>query len=81
MLTFKQRWMFSFIAKQQSEWISPTIVGMAYGKDYNSSSSCASPTLLRLVSQGLLERSEKGKYRLSQKGKYLYNIEYSNDTI
>ena len=45
-------------------WTSPTELGLAiWGKGRHSSS--ASPTCLRLVKAGKLERNQRGHYRLS----------------
>lgn len=51
-------------------WWSPTGVGAAFLDAFGrpSSSSWASPKLLRLANQGLLRRNAKGHYRLTIKG-------------
>jgi len=49
---------------QGKDWTSPTQIGIkVWGFPHHSST--ASPVCLRLVSRGLLERNNRGHYRLS----------------
>ena len=47
------------------DWTSPTWIGQhAGGQSYYSASAWASPKCKRLVKAGVLERNERGQYRL-----------------
>ena len=50
-------------AKQGGEWISPTDIGRYVG-GIGKHSSYGSPICKKLVECGLVERNEKGHYRL-----------------
>ncbi|PLS19056.1 hypothetical protein CVD28_01230 [Bacillus sp. M6-12] len=54
--------MLKKLYKETGEAVSPSKIGLALGKDYNSSSSYCSTTLKKAVSEGLVERTEKGLY-------------------
>jgi DNA-binding IclR family transcriptional regulator len=50
-----------------NDWISPTQIGNKLRPSRMSHSSWASPICKRLVNKGLLERNEKGWYRLKER--------------
>ena len=53
--------------KAKNDWTKPTEIGMeVFGASYSQASSKAGAPLKRLVSAGLVERSEKGRYRIKQ---------------
>lgn len=55
-------------AKRRDNWIGPTDIGKACGRDYEGASAWCGPTLKKLVNMGLVVRCDKtpfkGKYRL-----------------
>lgn len=73
-LTKKQQWMLEFLQDYEKldheRFVSPTEIGHAYGvkvlESQNLHSSTASPTLIKLVEFGLVERNKKGHYRIKQ---------------
>jgi hypothetical protein len=57
-----------FLASTKGVWFSPTFIAEGIrGKPYHS--SWASPILLRMVEMGLVDRNEKGHYKITNKGK------------
>jgi len=69
MITVKMTKILNYL-KEKDDWASPTDIAMAIG-GYTASglmrhSSWASPTCLSLVRQGILERNDKGHYRVKK---------------
>ncbi len=60
-LNLCEKWIVDFLKGKC--WTSPTRIGNAYGGG-QCHSSWASPKCLRLVEMGLLERDDRGWYRL-----------------
>ena len=57
-------WILEFL--KGKDWTSPTEIGDRYG---GKGSMWASPKCKKLVEQGLLERSDRGWYRLKQRNR------------
>lgn len=65
MITFQQQKILDYLSGR--EWISPTELGEKVGlKQYNSSSSWASPKCLALVKSGHVTRNRRGQYKLKK---------------
>lgn len=72
-LTKKQEFMLNYLKENSNyangkavEYVSPTEVGMAYGKSQGKNgyhSSTASPVLLKLSKMGLVKRNDNGHYK------------------
>lgn len=71
-LTKKELWMLSYLSFHY-DFVSPTEIGRTYGFNVLGKAKChsstASPTLLKLTRLGLLERNDKGHYKLKRKHK------------
>jgi hypothetical protein len=63
-LSTKERWFFKYL--DGKGWVSPTQAGNAYGESLHKyyHSSTASPIFKKLVILKLVERNEKGHYRM-----------------
>jgi hypothetical protein len=60
-----------FLATTKGVWFSPTFIAEGIrGKPYHS--SWASPILLKMVEMGLVDRNEKGHYKITNKGKKVW---------
>lgn len=67
-LTDKQKWMLVYCFERINEFVSPTSVGRAYGKEVKNKqgwgSQHASKSLTQMVAMGLLEKNEAGHYKI-----------------
>lgn len=66
-LTNNQKWVLSFLeecSKNSDFYISPGHIGASFKKGYHS--AFASPICKKLVNLGLVERNERGHYRLKK---------------
>lgn len=61
----EQRRVIAFLEKQ-TDWISPTKIGLSRGKEPHNASSLGSAKCLPLVEKGILERNQKGHYRIKK---------------
>jgi len=50
--------------KQSNQWESPTLLGQLCKQDFTRASSWASQVLKALVKDGLVERNDRGNYRV-----------------
>ena len=67
-LTMWQQRIIDYLSDSDKEWHSPTEIGEEVGRRfYNSSWACA--RLKPLVKAGLVERSDKGLYRIVKEAK------------
>jgi len=67
-LTDTQQWIVSYLEENKDKgWLSPTIIGNAYGGSAHS--GWASPRCLKLVEMGILERSYMGWYRIKMRSR------------
>lgn len=74
--TKKEEWMLNYLKNNSDyanglavEFVSPTEVGRAYGQSKGIKglhSSSASPTLIKLASNGLIVRNERGHYKFKK---------------
>ena len=65
MITIQQQKILDYLSGRG--WVSPTELGENVGgKEYNSSSSWASPKCLALVKSGHVTRNKRGQYKLKK---------------
>lgn len=71
-LTKTQQWVLDYLTLYPGDWVSPTEIGRMYGRQKHNTgdpgtynSAFASPRCLALTRMGLIQRSDKGWYRVS----------------
>lgn len=52
-----------FMKTINHKFISPTDIGLKFGKPYNGASSWGSRKMKKLLKKGLIEKNERGHYR------------------
>jgi exoribonuclease II len=64
--TISQQWVLDYL--KDKDFTSPSVIGIAHAREFglgmDHHSAWASPICKRLVERGLLERNNKGHYRL-----------------
>lgn len=60
----QQKWILCYM--REGVWESPTAIGKAYRRGYHS--AWASPKLANMMRQSLVERNERGHWRLTDTG-------------
>ena len=61
-MTSKQLEILNYL--KGKDWTGPTQIGLAFNKKYTSAPAWAIPICMILVRDGLLERNQKGQYRI-----------------